>query len=39
MSDPIEDLQFRVTHQELAIEALNEVVTRPSKLQGYFDVV
>jgi SlyX protein len=32
MTDPIEDLQIRVTHQELAIEALNDVVTRQDNL-------
>jgi SlyX protein len=26
MQDPIEDLQVRIAHQELAIEALNETV-------------
>ena len=31
MQDPIDDLQVRVAHQELAIEALNETVTRQDR--------
>lgn len=31
MSDPIEDLQIRMAHQELAIETLNETVTRQER--------
>lgn len=32
MTDPIEDLQVRIAHQELAIEALNETVMRQDQL-------
>ncbi|MGD1982941.1 MAG: SlyX family protein [Chromatiaceae bacterium] len=32
MTDPIEDLQSRLAHQELAIEALNEAVARQDRL-------
>ena len=31
MTDPIEDLQIRLAHQELAIEALNETVARQDR--------
>jgi SlyX protein len=30
--DPIEDLQIRLAHQELTIEALNEAVSRQGRL-------
>jgi SlyX protein len=32
MTDPIEDLQMRVAHQELAIESLNETVMRQDQM-------
>lgn len=32
MTDPIEDLQIRLTQQELVIEALNETVARQDRL-------
>ena len=32
MQDPIEDLQVRFAHQELAIEALSETVARQDRL-------
>lgn len=31
MADPIEDLQIRLAHQELAIESLNETVSRQDR--------
>lgn len=31
-ADPIEDLQVRLAHQELTIEALNETVSRQDRL-------
>lgn len=31
MTDPIEDLQIRLAHQELAIEALNDTVARQDR--------
>ena len=32
MTDPIEDLQMRIAHQELAIESLNETVMRQDQM-------
>ena len=32
MTDPIEDLQVRIAHQDLAIEVLNETVMRQDQM-------
>lgn len=32
MQDQLDDLQIRISHQELAIEALNETVARQDRL-------